>query len=65
MRSKRIQVTLGSPEDKLALMKYAASRGFATTSVLMKAALYEYLRRHKPPEDREWAKHVMNMLEPM
>ena len=47
---KRISFTVEDPAFKIALTNYAASRGMQL-SALARAALAEYVKRHKPPAD--------------
>lgn len=57
-----IQITVDD-EVKDALTMYAMNRGMQTPSWLLRIALHEYLRRHKPQEQTPWADVIRSMIE--
>jgi len=61
-KQRVISATLDSPMHKQTLYEYAAARGMRSIGDLVRMALWEYLRRHKPAESSDLRRRVDAML---
>jgi len=61
-KQRVISTTLDSPSHKQTLYEYAGARGLRSLGDLVRVALWEYLRRHKPAEGSELRRRIDAML---
>ena len=60
--SRQITLTLDSEGDAALVREYAKSRGARTAGELLRWALFEYARRHRPKDDTELRERIDSLL---
>ena len=60
--SRAISTRMDTEDDAQLIREYAKSRGARTTGELLRWALFEYARRHRPKEGTELRERIDSLL---